>query len=125
MYGARKVWLQLGREEIEGARCTVERLMAKMGLRGVVRGGAFKRTTVADESAQRPADLVKRDFSADRPSRLWVADLTYVATWAGFVQVVVPPPDPRSPDRARRSTHPLVPRCLRRTLDIAAHGSSC
>jgi transposase InsO family protein len=87
VYGARKVWIQLGREDFEVARCTVERLMAKMGLRGVVRGGAFKRTTVTDESAQRPADLVKRDFSADRPNRLWVADLTYVATWTGFVYV--------------------------------------
>ncbi len=84
VYGARKVWIQLGREDFEVARCTVERLMAQMGLRGVVRGGAFKRTTVADERAQRPADLVKRDFSADRPNRLWVADLTYVATWTGF-----------------------------------------
>jgi transposase InsO family protein len=87
VYGARKVWIQLGREDFEVARCTVERLMAKMGLRGAVRGGAFKRTTVTDESAQRPADLVKRDFSADRPNRLWVADLTYVATWTGFVYV--------------------------------------
>jgi putative transposase len=87
VYGARKVWIQLGREDFEVARCTVERLMAKMGLRGVVRGGAFKRTTVTDGSAQRPADLVKRDFSADRPNRLWVADLTYVATWTGFVYV--------------------------------------
>ena len=87
VYGARKVWIQLGREDFAVARCTVERLMTQMGLRGAIRGGAFKRTTVADESAQRPADLVKRDFSADRPNRLWVADLTYVATWAGFVYV--------------------------------------
>jgi putative transposase len=69
------------------ARCTVERLMREMGLQGAVRGRAFKRTTVADESAPRPADLVKRDFTADRPNRLWVADLTYVATWVGFVYV--------------------------------------
>jgi transposase InsO family protein len=61
--------------------------MAQMGLRGAVRGRAFKRTTITDESAPRPADLVKRDFTADRPNRLWVADLTYVATWAGFVYV--------------------------------------
>ena len=87
VYGARKVWLQLKREDFDVARCTVERLMAQMGLRGAVRGRAFKRTTVADESAPRPLDLVKRDFSADRPNRLWVADLTYVATWAGFVYV--------------------------------------
>jgi transposase InsO family protein len=87
VYGARKVWLQLKREDFDVARCTVERLMAQMGLRGAVRGRAFKRTTIADESAPRPADLVQRDFTADRPNRLWVADLTYVATWAGFVYV--------------------------------------
>lgn len=74
-YGARKVWLQLKREGFEVARCTVERLMRQMGLRGAVRGRAFKCTTVADERAPRPADLVKRDFTADRPNRLWVADL--------------------------------------------------
>ncbi len=87
VYGARKVWLQLKREGFEVARCTVERLMRQMGLQGAVRGRAFKRTTIADESAPRPADLVKRDFTADRPNRLWVADLTYVATWAGFAYV--------------------------------------
>ena len=87
VYGVRKVWKQLKREGFEVARCTVERLMAAMGLQGVVRGRTFKRTTIADESAQRPADLVRRDFTADRPNRLWVADLTYVATWAGFVYV--------------------------------------
>jgi transposase InsO family protein len=87
LYGARKVWIQLQREDFEVARCTVERLMAQKGLRGVVRGPAFKRTTVSDESAARPLDLVKRDFSAEGPNRLWVADLTYVATWSGFVYV--------------------------------------
>ena len=87
LYGARKVWLQLKREGFEVARCTVERLMSQMELRGVVRGRAFRRTTIVDEAAQRPADLVQRDFRADRPNRLWVADLTYVATWAGFVYV--------------------------------------
>jgi transposase InsO family protein len=83
VYGARKVWKQLKREGIEVARCTVERLMAAMGLQGVVRGRAFQCTTIVDESGQRPVDLVQRDFTADRPNRLWVADLTYVATWAG------------------------------------------
>jgi transposase InsO family protein len=86
-YGARKVWKQLRREGFEVARCTVERLMAEMGLRGVVRGRAFKRTTIVDEAAQRPTDLVQRSFTANAPNRLWVADLTYVATWAGFVYV--------------------------------------
>jgi transposase InsO family protein len=87
VYGARKVWKQLKREGFEVARCTVERLMAQMGLRGVSRGRAFRRTTIVDESSQRPSDLVQRNFQADRPNRLWVADLTYVATWAGFVYV--------------------------------------
>ncbi len=86
VYGARKVWRQLVREEIDVARCTVERLMREMGLQGVVRGRKVK-TTIADELAQRPADLVRRDFTADRPNQLWVADLTYVATWKGFVYV--------------------------------------
>jgi putative transposase len=86
VYGARKVWHQLNRENIPIARCTVERLMGQMGLRGAVRGKRVW-TTVSDESAARPADLVERDFTADRPNQLWVADLTYVATWAGFVYV--------------------------------------
>jgi putative transposase len=87
VYGARKVWHQLHREEIPVARCTVEKLMRRIGLRGAVRGRAFKRTTVVDELAQRPMDLVQRNFTADRPNQLWVADLTYVATWKGFVYV--------------------------------------
>jgi putative transposase len=87
VYGAEKVWRQLGREGVTVARCTVERLMRQAGLRGAVRGRAFKVTTVADESARRPADLVERDFRAQHPNQLWVADLTYVATWAGFVYV--------------------------------------
>ena len=86
VYGARKVWRQLNREEIGLARCTVERLMRIMGLRGVVRGRRI-RTTIPDAVADRPLDLVERDFSATGPNRLWVADLTYVATWSGFVYV--------------------------------------
>ncbi len=58
-----------------------------MGLQGAVRGRAYKKTTIADEAAERPMDLVQRDFSADRPNRLWVADLTYVGTSRGFVYV--------------------------------------
>ena len=87
VYGAYKVWRQLNREEISVARCTVERLMGQMGLQGAVRGRRYKKTTIADESATRPMDLVGRDFTAQRPNQLWVADLTYVATWAGFVYV--------------------------------------
>ena len=86
VYGARKVWHQLNREGIAVARCTVERLMRQMGLQGAVRGRKFK-TTIADDGAARPADLVDRNFTADRPNQLWVADLTYVATWRGFVFV--------------------------------------
>lgn len=84
VYGARKVWHQLNREGIRVARCTVQRLMRELGLQGV-RRGRFKRTTIPNEQAARPADLVNRDFSAARPNQLWVADLTYVATWSGFV----------------------------------------
>lgn len=87
VYGADKVWRQLRRESLEVARCTIERLMRAMGLRGAVRGRAYKRTTVADVAAQRPPDLVERSFSASRPNQLWVADITFVATWVGFVYV--------------------------------------
>ncbi|WP_148307722.1 IS3 family transposase [endosymbiont of unidentified scaly snail isolate Monju] len=86
VYGARKVWRQLNREGIEVARCTVERLMRVMGLRGVVRGRRC-RTTIGDTTAERPLDRVKRQFTATRPNQLWVADITYVATWTGFVYV--------------------------------------
>jgi len=86
VYGARKVWLALNREGIEVARCTVERLMAEMGLFGATRGKA-RRTTIADPRAARPADLVQRRFAPPAPNRLWVADLTYVSTWSGFAYV--------------------------------------
>jgi len=83
VYGAKKVWKQLDRERIRVARCTVARLMAQAGLRGVVRG-ARRRTTVPEPLAHQAQDLVARDFAVDRPNALWVADLTYVATWRGF-----------------------------------------
>jgi len=86
VYGARKVWRQLRRERTVVARCTVERLMRGMGLQGAVRGRKYK-TTIGDDLAMRPADLVRRDFTAARPNELWVADLTYVTTWNGFVFV--------------------------------------
>ena len=86
VYGARKVWLALNREGIEVARCTVERLMAELGLTGAIRG-RVKRTTIADPTAARPADLVQRRFGPPAPNRLWVADLTYVSTWSGFAYV--------------------------------------
>jgi putative transposase len=86
VYGVHKVWKQLHREHVTVARCTVGRLMRQMGLRGVVRGRSFKTTIPADLAAF-PVDLVDRDFTATRPNQLWVADLTYVATWNGFVYV--------------------------------------
>ena len=87
VYGPRKVWKQLRRDGIRVARCTVERLMRAMGVRGAVRGRAWITTTRADGVADRPADLVERRFTATRPNQLWVADFTYVATWRGFVYV--------------------------------------
>jgi putative transposase len=87
VYGPRKVWRQLRREGHCVARCTIERLMRSMGLRGVSRGRAWVITTRAAAAADRPADLVDRQFAATRPNQLWVADLTYVATWRGFVYV--------------------------------------
>lgn len=86
VYGAHKVWKQLHRESMPTARCTVERLMRSLGLRGAIRGKSFK-TTIPDTDALRPADLVQRAFVATRPNQLWVADITFVATWRGFVFV--------------------------------------
>jgi putative transposase len=86
LYGVRKVWRQLGREGISVARCTVARLMRRLGLRGVVRGKEV-RTTMPDRAAPCPADKVNRQFRAPRPNALWVSDFTYVATWQGFVYV--------------------------------------
>lgn len=87
VYGAEKLWRQLKRENVKVVRCTVERLMARLGLYGAVRGGKKYHTTIPDPSAARPADLVNRQFQADRPNQLWVADFTYVAAWSGLVFV--------------------------------------
>ncbi len=87
VYGADKVWAQLNREDIPVARCTVERLMRELGLRGVVRGQPRVRTTVSDPASDRPLDLVARQFRAPAPNRLWVADLTDVKTHSGWVYV--------------------------------------
>ena len=86
VYGADKVWAQLRREGFHVARCTVERMMRELGLRGVVRGKT-PRTTIGADGAERPADLVQRHFVATAPNRLWVADLTYVKTHSGWVYV--------------------------------------
>jgi transposase InsO family protein len=85
-YGVRKVWRQLRREGFDIARCTVERLMRSMGLRGVIQGKPVK-TTVSDKTAPCPLDHVKRQFRTPRPNVRWVSDFTYVATWQGFVYV--------------------------------------
>jgi putative transposase len=86
VYGPRKIWLQLNREDIPVARCTVERLMRDMRLTGARRGKRVA-TTRPDVRAARPADLVQRRFRPAAPNRLWVADFTYVPTWSGMVYV--------------------------------------
>jgi putative transposase len=86
VYGADKVWRQLKREGVTVARCTVERLMRRQGLRGVMRGKAV-RTTISDSKAACPLDRVNRQFKAERPNQLWVSDFTYVSTWQGWLYV--------------------------------------
>ncbi|UQA37189.1 IS3 family transposase [Streptomyces sp. HNA39] len=85
-YGARRITRALRRQGIVVARCTVERLMAELGLEGVIRGRR-RRTTVPEPSAPRPPDLVDRDFTTSRPDQLWVADMTYVRTWSEWAYV--------------------------------------
>jgi putative transposase len=85
-FGARKMWLHLRANGHDVARCTVERLMAQQGWAGALRGKK-PRTTIPAPADPRPADLVDRDFTATAPNQLWVADFTYVATWAGMVYV--------------------------------------
>jgi putative transposase len=86
LLGARKTWLRLRGQGHEVARCTVERLFRELGITGVTRAKS-PRTTVPDDKAQRPQDLVDRQFVANRPNQLWVADFTYVPTWEGMVYV--------------------------------------
>ena len=86
VYGAHKVWRQLIREDIRAARCTVERLMKNLGIQGIRRGKKCW-TTIADDLLDRPTDKVNRQFVATRPNQLWVADITFCATWTGFVYV--------------------------------------
>ncbi len=87
VYGADKVWRQMKREGTEVARCTVERLMRRLGLRGAVRGRVVRTTTVPDPKQPCPLDRVNRQFKADRPNQLWVSDFTYVSTWQGWLYV--------------------------------------
>ena len=86
VYGVNKVWRQLMREGIQVARCTVERLMKRLGIQGARRGKKCW-TTIADDLRDRPTDKVNRQFVAARPNQLWVADITFVTTWTGFVYV--------------------------------------
>ena len=86
VYGADKVWKQINREGMVVARCTVERLMRRQGLRGAIRGKVV-RTTIGDAKAPCPLDRVNRQFKADRPNQLWVSDFTYVSTWQGWLYV--------------------------------------
>ncbi len=86
VYGADKVWRQMNREGNAVARCTVERLMRRLGLRGVIRGKVV-RTTISDSKAPCPLDRVNREFKAERPNQLWVSDFTYVSTWQGWLYV--------------------------------------
>lgn len=86
VYGADKVWRQLQREGTAVARCSVERLMRRQGLRGVMRGKVV-RTTISDSKAPCPLDKVNRQFRAERPNQLWVSDFTYVSTWQGWLYV--------------------------------------
>ena len=86
VYGVDKVWRQLQREGHTVARCTVERLMRLLGLRGVIRG-RVQRTTYSDPKTECPLDKVNRQFKADRPNQLWVSDFTYVSTWQGWLYV--------------------------------------
>ena len=86
VYGADEVWRQLQRKGTPVARCTVERLMRRLGLHGMRRGKSV-RTTVPDTATACPQDHVNRQFRAERPNPLWVSDFTYVSTWQGFVYV--------------------------------------
>lgn len=86
VYGADKVWKQMKREGMPVARCTVERLMKRLGLEGARRGKAV-RTTVPDKRIPCPLDRVNRQFTATRPNQLWVSDFTYVSTWQGWLYV--------------------------------------
>ena len=86
VYGARKLWRGLRRQQVDVARCTVGRLMRRLGIRSVIRGKGVK-TTVSDRAQPCPQDLVNRQFKASRPNALWISDFTYVSTWQGFVYV--------------------------------------
>ena len=87
LYGLRKLWRALKREGIDIARCTTERLMRELNISGVRRGKTYVVTTISDELQERPHDLVKREFVASAPNRLWCAYITYVKTTVGWAYV--------------------------------------
>ncbi len=100
LLGARKMWLRLRVQGHDVARCTVERLFRQLGISGITRAKT-PRTTIPDQKAERPTDLVDRAFAASRPNQLWCADFTYVPTWERMVLFYVAfrlrrvlPPDP-------------------------------
>ena len=84
IYGARKIWLEMNAAGIEVGRCTVERLMRELGIRGVGTPAKKPRTTVVSDTVERPCDLLERDFGAEVPNARWVADITYVPTASGW-----------------------------------------
>jgi putative transposase len=89
IYGARKIWVELNAAGVRVARCTVERLMRELGIAGVGTPAKKPRTTVPAAAAGYPADLLERDFDAERPNERWVADITYVATASGWCYISV------------------------------------
>jgi transposase InsO family protein len=112
VYGARKIWKQLNRESVPIARCTTERLAAELGIRGAVRGKAWK-TTIPEADADRPRDLVQRSFTAKAPNRLWVADITYGVPSLGRRLEDVPEHEHvwNAKDQERRKNDPMPARC--------------
>jgi putative transposase len=110
VYGADKVWRQLAREGTVVARCTVERLMRQLGLRGVMRGKVV-RTTISDAEAPCPLDRVNRQFRAERPNQLWVSDFTYVSTWQGWLYCQWSSNNPQL--WSSNFPHPSTPRSIR------------
>lgn len=121
MAGYRKMWHLLMREGLHVARCTVARLMAAHGMQGVVRGGKKIITTCPEQSAERPADLVQRDFTAPAPNRLWIVDFTYVPTWSGMVFAAFVT-DVYSRRIVGWRTHQAMPTQLRRSQQPLATG---
>ena len=106
VYGVRKMWRQMLREGIAVARCTVARLMRRMGLKGVVRSKAVK-TTIGNKATPFPLDRVNRQFRAPAPNLLWLSDFTYVSTWQGFAYVGRPPrPKPPTTQPLSQSPSP-------------------